>query len=301
MKVALYDLDSKIANLALMKISKYHKDQGDQVKWFMPLDADYDTCYISKIFDFSPMPEFEPANAVWGGTGYSVTSQLPDDMDACQPDYDVYPDINYSIQLFSRGCPRKCKFCVVPKKEGNIHSVEPMDLNPRGEMIMILDNNFFANEYYRYNICYLKHVSQPIDFIQGIDIRIMNEEQCHYLWVLKSTCGIMGPSKSIWNKGKDKLVPKRIRFAWDNYKDKLEKKIEMLIQYIHPHDLMCYVLIGFDSTEEEDLYRVEKLREYGVSPYIMPFNTKDPYQKRFSRWVNHKAIFKSVAWKDYKG
>ncbi len=78
------------------------------------------------------------------------------------------------------------------------------------------------------------------------------------------------------------------------------KGLERLTRYIKPYKVMCYVLIGFQSTETEDLYRVETLRKLKIDPFVMPYNKNDPYQKRFARWVNHKAIFKSVPWEMYR-
>jgi hypothetical protein len=125
----------------------------------------------------------------------------------------------------------------------------------------------------------LLKIGQPINF-HGIDIRIMNEEQAYYLNKIKRH--------------------KQIHIAWDNPKINLVPKLQEVTKYLKPYKLMCYVLIGYWSTPEEDLYRVEKLRELKIDPFVMPFDKNDRYQKDFARWVNHKAIFKTVKWQDYK-
>lgn len=283
MNIRLVDLDGKMPNIALMKISAYHKANKDDVDWHNPLfDKGISKLYISKLFDFTGDYDYcEAKEVIKGGTGYDVTSKLPNEIDEIKIlDYSLYPQHEYSMQFFSRGCIRNCPFCVVREKEGYIHSVEPMELNPKGKHIEVLDNNFFANPEWKEAVKLLLKWRQPIN-LHGVDVRLMNEEQAFYLNKLRHY--------------------KAIHIAWDNPKQDLIPKLKETIQHIKPYKLMCYVLIGFNSTPEEDLYRVEKLRELKIDPFVMPFNKADQYQKRFARWVNHKAIFKTVAWADYKG
>lgn len=164
------------------------------------------------------------------------------------------------------------------EKEGDIKPVEPMSLNPKSSRIEVLDNNFFANPEWKSAINQLLKWNHPVNF-HGIDARIMTEEQAYYLNKLKHF--------------------KRIHIAWDNPRENLALKLKEITNWIKPYKLMCYVLIGYWSTPEEDLYRVEKLREIGIDPFVMPYDKTDRYQKRFARWVNHKAIFKTVKWEDY--
>lgn len=280
MKVRLWT-DAKMANIALMKIARYHRGLGDDVAFHDPLfDQDTDLLYCSKLFRFTPEYAYQGrARVMTGGTGYDITSTLPEEIDRLDQDYSIYPDCDYSMQFFSRGCIRKCPFCVVREKEGYIHPVTSMNLNPRGKRIHVLDNNFFANPEWREAGKTLKSYGQPVDFSSGIDIRLFNEEQARFLNELK--------------------LFKQIHIAWDNPRQRIDKKIQQAIKYIKPYKLMCYVLIGYWSTPEEDLYRVERLRELGVDPFVMPFNKSDTYQRRFARWVNHKAIFKSCSFLDY--
>ena len=281
MRIGLIDIDGHgFPNIALMKIAKFHKEKGDIAE--MATIGDYDICYASKLFNFS-----EDLNSSLisykqiykGGTGYDIKSKLPIEIDSCQPDYLIYPMYNFSLQFFSRGCIRNCPFCVVREKEGYISTVEPMNLNPKGKHIEVLDNNFFANPEWKSAIEYLIKAKQPVNF-HGVDIRIINEEQAYNLNLLRHR--------------------KQIHIAWDFPEMDLLPKLKEVTRYIKPYKLMCYVLIGFNSTSEQDLYRVEKLRELGIDPFVMPYNKSDKYQRKFARWVNHKAVFKSVRWTDYQ-
>jgi len=167
--IGLYPCDSKMVNLPLMKLAAWHKSQGDNAELFFPLN-NYDKVYISKIFDFTPMPmDVMCQDIELGGTGYDIARQLPPEIEACDPDYSIYLNCDYSIQLFSRGCPRHCKFCVVPRKEGGIRPVKRMALNPKGKRIEVLDNNFFASSMWQYAIDLLTYWDQPVNF-HGIDL-----------------------------------------------------------------------------------------------------------------------------------
>ncbi len=267
--------DSIIANIPLMKIARYYKD----VSWYMPLmHNQFDKIYYSKIFNFTSVIDRQDEMIV-GGTGHDIKLKLPAEIEKCQPDYGIYPDCDYSLQYFSRGCIRKCKFCVVPEKEGKIHPVEAMELNPKGKYIRILDNNFFANPLWKDSIKCLKEINQPCSF-DGIDIRIFNDEQGKALQEIK--------------------IHKMIHIAWDDAKENLIDKIKLMTKYIKAYRIMVYVLIGFDSNKDEDYYRVKKIDELGCKPFVMPYNKKNKYQMKFARWVNCKAIFNTADWKDYK-
>ena len=287
MKVRLIDVDGKIPNIALMKISTYHKSLNDDVDWYKPLwdREDTDVIYIAKIFDFSELPTYLPTNdckILIGGTGYDLNIKLPDEIEIIRDlDYSIYPDCDYSLQFLTRGCIRNCEFCLVPKKEGLIHKVIPMKIKEDSEYIKLLDNNFFAYNNWQENIDILKSYNKKIEFNQGIDLRLMNEQQAKALSELKI---------------------KTVYTAFDHYKDKdkILKGLGILTKYVKPYKITTYVLIGFDSTQEEDYERVMLLKEIGVNPFAMAYNKMNDYQKKFARWVNHKAIFKTVKWEDYK-
>ena len=299
MKVRLLANDSKIPNIAIMKISTYHKRLGDDVAWYNPIFdyEDTDILYHSQIFTFTPKYQYYPINAkiIKGGTGFDIKSALPAAIDKIvELDYSLYPECNYSIQFLSRGCIRNCKFCVVRAKEGLIHKVEPLSLNPDGKYIMLLDNNFFACKEWRDNIEILKKYNQPIDFNQGIDLRLLTEEQCIEL---------------------KKLKIKTIHCAWDNYQDKdiIIPKLELLCRYIKPYKITCYVLVGFESTDATDIEnafkRIELLMRYQCLPYIMRYQNKNhsPWKDSklknlyiaLARWGNQPSIFKKMSFRQF--
>lgn len=278
MRIGLIDIEPKIFNTAYMQIASFHKQRGDYVGWYESFIAeDFDKVYCSSIFDFS-FKGSVPIVAVCGGTGFEVSSKLPSAIERCDYDYSLYPKCDRSYIWLSRGCCRKCPWCVVPKKEGKIKPVEPKNINPNGKYIVINDNNFFANPEWSEAVLWLQRTKQPVDF-QGVDARIMTVEMCEALNSLRHH--------------------KQIKIAWDEPKENMTEHINRITKIIKPYKIMCYVLIGFNSTPEEDLYRVEKLRELKIDPFVMPYNKKDLYQKSFTRWVNYKAIFRKVKWEDY--
>ena len=278
-RVGLYNLEPQINNSAMMQVSQYYKDNGHEVYIYSPLYHDwYDIIYAFSLFDYTDK-RYVRKDMITGGTGFDISSKLPKEIEESNLDYSIFPDCNYSIIWFSRGCIRNCPFCVVREKEGYIQPVTPKNLNPNGEFIKVMDNNFFANPKWRDSIHQLQEWDQPVD-IQGFDIRLFDEEQGHALNSLKHY--------------------HKIKFAWDNPKQNLDDKIELLLDYIKPHNLMCYVLIGYWSTEEEDLYRVMHLsEEYKIMSFVMPYDKFDNYQLNFARWCNNKVLFKTRSWQEY--
>lgn len=284
MKIGLIDIDSKIPNLALMKISAYYKLLKHEVVLTSPLFADqFARCFASKIFDYTDMPIL-PRGTQVGGSGIQENGRkkLDPHTEHLMPDYSIY-DCNYAMGFTSRGCNRKCPFCVVPKKEGKWSAVADIYEFWNGQdRIMLLDNSLNANQHHFEKILIqLIKEKVKVDFSQGLDIRCLNDKQALLLSKVK-----------LW---------KRIHFAWDLIEiEKLVREgIKKLLKYQPGEHVTFYVLIGFNSNEEEDLYRVETLRGLGVNSFAMPYDKFNDYQRRFARWVNHKAIFKSVKWKDY--
>ena len=114
MKIGIYDVDSTIPNLALMKVSAYHKAAGDSVEMYLPLAIDtYDKIYASKIFNFSSTSGLIPERMIIGGTGWDLYTELPAEIEAMPPDYSLY-DYPHNIGFTMRGCRLRCSFCVVP-------------------------------------------------------------------------------------------------------------------------------------------------------------------------------------------
>ena len=285
MRIGLIDVDSKYPNLALMKLSAYHKQKGDYIEFYNPF-WEYDIVYASKVFDFTPdYPHPVRAHKFYkGGSGYDLITTLPVEIEHIYPDYELY-GVDYAMGFTTRGCIRQCPFCIVPKKEGYIRAVADIYEFWNGqEKIRLLDNNLTAHhEHFIKILNQLIKEKVKVDFNQGLDIRLIDDEKAKLLAQVR-----------LW---------KQIHFAWDlmGIEKAVRRGIEILKRNgVHLRKLMFYVLIGFNTTPEEDLYRVETLRGLGVDPFVMPYNKFDPYQRNFARWVNHKAIFKSVSWQEYK-
>lgn len=280
MKIALYNLEPKIVNTAMMQVSTYHKQQNDDIYIYIPFNHyNYDKIYAFSLFNYTDKG-YVRKDMICGGTGFNIQSRLPTEIEQCNYDWSLYPNCDYSILWFSRGCFRRCPFCVVHDKEGMIHPIQPKNINPNGKYIKVMDNNFFANPQWKQAINQLLEYNQPVD-LQGFDIRIFNEEQGEALTQLRHY--------------------KTFKFAWDNPRENIDSKIELLLQYIKPYKLMCYVLIGYWSTPEEDLHRVMHLwNKYKIHSFVMPYNKFDRYQKDFARWCNNKIIFKSCTWEEYQ-
>lgn len=291
MKVGLYDVDSKIPNLALMKIATYHA--GDDVEFYSPLFADqYDKIYASTIFEDSDHSYLDPDRMIIGGTGWDLTTKLLDEIDSLTPDYTIY-SYPHSIGFTMRGCRLRCEFCVVPEKEGKPYSnntIEEIWTNRGSDFVVLLDNDFFGNPKWKDRIEEIKTYNLKVCFSQGINIRNLKAEQAAALASVRFS-----------NINQTK---KQIHFAWDNvHHEKLIRKgIATATEAgIKPYQMAFYVLIGFNSTPEEDMHRVMVLKGIGCDPFVMPFDRTNQYQRDFTRWVNHKAQFKTVSFKEYDG
>lgn len=287
-RIGLIDVDGhRFPNFALMRLSAYHKSHGDNVEWAVPAKT-YDIVAASKIFTFSPDFDYSGIDThkmIKGGTGYDIDSRLPKEIEeSTAMDYSLYPQYQFSIQFFSRGCIRHCPFCLVREKEGYITPVTPVNLNPLGKHIEVLDNNFFANPAWHDAIEYLLSAKQKVN-LHGVDVRIMDEEQAYWLNRLP--------------------LYKSIHIAWDFPQLDLTEKLREVTRYIKPYKLMCYVLVGFNSTIEEDMYRIERLRELKIKPFVMPYrdfgNNHVPtqYEKDLAQYVNKPMIFKSCTFAEF--
>jgi len=277
MRIGLLNLEPNIPNSAMMQVSQYYKMNGDEVYEWHPL-YDYDKVYAFSLFDFTDK-SFVTKDMICGGTGFDLTTRLPKEIEECDLDYSIFPEMDYSMIWFSRGCFRNCPFCVVRQKKGNIHPVKPKNLNPNGKWIKVMDNNFFANPEWKSSVKQLLKWNQPVDIL-GFDIRIFDGEQGEALQRLKHHHAV--------------------KFAWDNPRDNIDDKIELLLDYMKPRYLMCYVLTGYWSTLEEDLMRIHHLwDDYQIHPFVMPYDKFDPVQKKLARWCNNKMIFKKASWEEY--
>ena len=294
MKIGLIDVDGhNFPNLALMKISAWHKAQGDTVEWCLPLDH-YDIVYQSKVFDetYSPDIEWTPMadKIVKGGTGYGLDNKLPDEIEHIYPDYSIYPELtkDTAYGFLTRGCPRGCEFCIVASKEGR-KSYKVADLNEfwRGQKnIVLLDPNILACRQHPDLLQHLIDSKACVDFNQGLDIRLTTEANIALI---------------------NQVKVKNIHFAWDNANDDLKPYFERYkaLAKHKPHGQYgtVYCLTNFGSTMEQNLYRIYTLRDLGFDPYVMVYDKPNAPReiKDLQRWVNNKFIFRSCErFEDYK-
>jgi hypothetical protein len=294
MRIGIVQVDGKLPNMALMKICGYHESLGDSIEWYKGglFNDQYDKVYASKLFSFSQMPPL-PENAIVGGTGIDFYNRLPKEIEEATPSYTLYHECNYHLGFSMKGCRFNCKFCCVPKKEGrpyNYNTIDEILINPNGgNRLMLLDNDFFGGAEWKGNLLRIIELKLKVCFVQGLNIRILTDDQAELL----AKC----------NYTNSKFNQKYLTFAWDRFNDGklIFKGIERCNKAgIPSKHMQFFVLIGFDSTHDQNMERVMKLKELGCMPFVMPYNKNDPYQKAFTRWVNFRPVFKTVKWEDYK-
>lgn len=279
MKIGLVDVDShNFPNLALMKISAWFKRAGYEVEWANSLEH-YDAVYMAKVFTFTrdDLQAYQADKIVQGGTGYDMKVQLPYPVEHIYPDYELYGITDTAYGYLTRGCPRKCPFCIVAQKEG-AQSVKVADLAEfwRGQKkIKLLDPNILACPDWYSLLEQLALSGAEVDFTQGLDARLLTDEKVTTLLEVKY---------------------KVLHFAWDNANDDVTPNL--LKKYSDMWGLRrerkkVYVLTNYNSTHEQDLYRIYKLREIGYDPYVMIYDKYNaPQQTRYlQRWCNNKIIF----------
>lgn len=299
MKIGLIDVDGhNYPNIPLMKLSAWHKQNGDSVQWYDALYSDrFDIVYKSKVFSFSPDYPYH-INAdriIEGGTGYAISVvngrecydkskdiNLPDEVEHIYPDYGIYPQFKDTAYGFlTRGCPRNCSFCHVTKKEGCSHKVADLNEFWNGQKtIELCDPNVLACAEWGGILEQLIKSKAKVNFNQGLDIRFMTEAKADMI---------------------NQIKIKWIHFAWDRYEDidMIIPKFEMFRKKsnIKNKDLMVYVLTGDieQRIRKEDLKRIYWLRDNGYAPYVTIYN-KDALPihhelRKLQRWVNNRWVF----------
>lgn len=291
-RIGLIDVDShNFPNLCLMKLSAYHKAQGHQVCFWNPLFY-FDVVYKSRVFtDTYSKDNITVRNAgqvIKGGTGYGPGPDLPDEIEHSYPDYSLYPQYSETAYGFlSRGCPRGCGFCIVGGKEGR-KSRKVADLSEfwRGQReIKLMDANLLACPDHESLLLQLAKSRALVDFSQGLDIRLITRDNVALL---------------------NQVRTKTVHFAWDNPDEDLTRYFRQFLEWTsikNPRLRRVYLLTNYGSTHEQDLYRVETLRQMGFDPYVMIYEkpTAPPITRHLQRWVNNKRLFYAIpSFSDYE-
>lgn len=295
MRIALHDAEKEhlkhkvFPNYALMKISAYHKSIGDSVEWWNPFE-NYDIVYSSKVMDFTPENPYLPPDTIKGGTGYGIYTNLSPEIDGMFPDYSIYPECDYAIGFITRGCPNKCSWCYVPKKEGNIKPYRKWQelVRADSDKLVLMDNNILACKYGIEQLRELSNTDYKIDLNQGMDIRLLTDEICEILKYIK------------WLR--------YIRFSCDS-KSQLpffEKAVKLFDKYKIPKSkVFIYLLVRKDIAEAEE--RLKALcgiyKHFNI--YAQPERNEpkgiipDKMQMEFAQRYVYGRCYKSETWEEY--
>ena len=304
MRVGLIDVDAEsrgkvtFPNLALMKISAWHKEQGDTVEWYKPLLSGHmDRVYMSKVFGNEYTQDYEfvvdADEIIKGGSGYaikvadgvetydkSLDPDLPSIIDHMMPDYSLYGITDTAYGFLTKGCPRGCAFCHVAKMQGHRvwHNSQLGEWWDGQKNIVLLDPNLTASPCFDTYMNMLEHSDAWVDFSQGLDLRLMDDKKIERLNRVK------------W---------KHIHFAWDNPDDDLSEKLERVMNGLNKANrrtVSVYVLTNFNSTHGQDFDRVMAVRAAGAQPYVMIYRkpTAPKITRQLARWANAPNIFWKV-------
>ncbi len=307
MKIGLFDVDGhNYPNLALMKISAWHKAQGDEVSLIeFPTLEHYDKVYVAKVFgdEYSKMPD-EYLNAdeiIYGGTGFAITVEngkevyrkeldkpLPYEIEHMYPDYSLYPELtkDTAYGFLTRGCCNNCSFCIVSKKEG-MCSIKVADLNEfwRGQKkIELLDPNLLACKDRLDLLNQLAESKAKVNFSQGLDARFITEKVA---------------------KALAKINIATVHFAFDFMKNEkaIIKGLQTFQKYcpVDSRNATVYMLTNYDTSLEEDIYRVKKIQECGFQPDVRVYRkqTAPRSVRDLQRWCNNRFLYRSCKLEDY--
>lgn len=316
MKIGLVDVDGHAKkkkwgatiypNLALAKIARYWRNRGGQISWASPMEH-YDIVYMSKVFNFSPDDTYiyDADKIIKGGTGYDPLSQLPDEIDRLQPDYSIYPNIpkDTAYGFLTRGCPNKCRWCVVPKKEGAIRpymDVDEIAIEGRRKLVLMDNNILAASDYCIQQLQKIIERGYRVDFNQALDARLVTDEIAQLLAKVK------------W------LDNNRIRFGCDTHGQiaECERAMNMINRYGFTGQYFLYTMLTSDFREcyERITYWWHRTQETRAShqgryvyPHAQPY--RDPnnphhiipqWQKDMAGWVNKKAHFVAHSFEEFE-
>lgn len=306
MKIGLIDVDGhNYPNLPLMKLSAYHKSKGDSVEWYEPLLSGHmDRVYMSKVFSFTPDYEYyiNADEIIRGGTGYAISlingrevydkskdKPLADEIEHIYPDYSIYPQFTDTAYGFlTRGCPRGCGFCHVKAKEGGCsHKVADLSEFWNGQKnIVLCDPNILACPEHMELLQQLSDSKARVEFNQGIDIRLVNDQNIEML---------------------ERIKLDGIHFAFDRWCDRdiIEPRLRQFANKTGYNKdkgrVMVYILTNYDTTLEQDLYRIQLCRELRFSPYPMIYDKEHaaPIYRKLQRWCNNYIFWKVERFEDY--
>lgn len=312
MRIGLVDVDGHAKkkkwgatiypNLPLAKIARYHKQQGDDVEWAIPF-YHYDKVYMSKVFNFSAddLTCYDADEIIKGGTGYNITSRLPEEIDMLQPDYSIYPNIpsDTAYGFLTRGCPNKCRWCVVPRKEGAIRpymDIDEIAIEGRRKIVLMDNNILAAGDYAVEQINKIIERGYRVDFNQALDARLVTDEYAQLL-------------------AKIKWIDRRIRFGCDTPKqiEDCERAIAMINGYGFKGEYFLYTMLNDNFLECYNRIhywwgRNRQCREEhkpNIYPYAQPYRDPDnphrpipQWQKDMAHWVNKHQIFQTT---DFSG
>lgn len=314
MKIGLVDVDGHAnkkkwgatiyPNLALCKIARWHKHQGDTVEWANAF-FHYDRIYISKVFNFSPddLTAYNADEIIRGGTGYDIHSQLPDAIDRMQPDYSIYPHIppDTAYGFLTRGCPNKCPWCVVPRKEGNIRpymDIDEIAIEGRNKIVLMDNNILAAGDYAKAQLQKIIDRGYRVDFNQAIDARLVTDEYARLLAQIK------------W-------INRRIRFGCDTPRQikQCERAIKMINGHGYRGEYFLYTMLNDDFKESYERVHYwwmrcrecRKLHQPYIYPYAQPYRDPDDpkrpvpeWQKDMAQWVNKRQYFVVTDFADFE-
>lgn len=313
MRIGLIDVDGhNFPNLPLMKLSAWHKENGDTVEWYEPLlhgfpNEPLDRVYMSKVFGDEYSKEYSyyvnAKEVIRGGTGYNISikngkeifdkenhNNLQDEVEHIYPDYSLYPKYckDTAYGFLTRGCCNDCSFCIVSKKEGMCsHKVADLSEFWRGQKnIKLLDPNLLACREHLELLQQLADSKAKVDFTQGLDARFINEKN---LEILKN------------------INIKMLHFAFDfmKFEKQIIRGLSLVKEKLNITDCnaIVYILTNYDTTIEEDLYRIQKIREIGFAPDIRIYRKESlthPHILRdLQRWSNNKILYRSCDFMDY--
>lgn len=293
MKVALIDVDGhNFPNLALMKLAAWHKAQGDSVEWYDPLFSRPGRIYASKVFTFTPdFMDYAAGDpeSIRGGTGYDPNVKLPDEVERMIPDYSLYPDFTAALGFLTRGCIRNCKWCIVPKKEGELRTVDDIERVAAGRKeVVLLDNNFLAadKEFVREQLEKAARRRLKLDFNQGLDARLVTPENARLLadcrWI------------------------RYIRFSCDTIAmiEPIRRAVELVREEGFGREIFVYMMVT-DIGDAET--RLRALVDLNVIPFAQPYrdftgdSTPTAEQRKFASFVNVKGgkLCRKMSFKEY--